>query len=162
MFWMGVFLKFSMKIIMLICTIFFVSIGHAESHIRLDPTAASTRPQCKTTTGMYGKDNLTEFEQSKRFSIPDEDRLIITLYSKQDMPCYTFNFTPELSPFMVLKIEDHQLTIMEMHGSTLNGNWLERKYHMDLKQQQLKQFSKQYISFYTDENGQSHPIYSDD
>ena len=63
---------------------------------------------------------------------------------------------------MVLKIEDHQLTIMEMHGSTLNGNWLESKYHMDLKQQQLKQFSKQYISFYTDENGQSHPIYSDD
>ena len=122
MFWMRIILKFSMKIIMLICTIFFVSIGHAESHIRLDPTATSTRPQCKITTGMYGKDNLTEFEQSKRFSMSDEDRLIITLYSKHDMPCYTFSFSPELSPFMVIKIEDHQLTIMEMHGSTLNDN----------------------------------------
>ena len=152
--------RFLKKIGVLCCAIF-ASVSHAESIIQLDQIATINQPECQTTAGMYATDNLTEFEKTKLFSMSDEDGLIITLYSKQKTPCFSFSFIPEQSPQMNLEIKRNQLTILEMYGSTLNGNWLKSVYKIDLKRKKLNKISSQFISFSTDENGQSHANISD-
>lgn len=150
-----------MKKIGALCCAFFASTSYAESIIQLNQIATINQPECQTTAGMYATDNLTEFEKTKRFSLFDENSLIITLYNKQKTACFSFSFTPEQSPQMNLEIKHNQLTILEMFGSTLNGNWLKSVYKIDLKRKKLSKISSQFILFSTDEDGQSHANISD-
>lgn len=125
----------------------------ASKLITLTKTEFSKSPKCQLLNEISFIDNLTELEKSKKFSMPDEDFLTISLLNKAKQPCFTFKYTPKISPYLNLQLSNKEMTIKEIHGSTLSGNWLERKYKIDLKKQKLYLLSDFHTSFSADADG---------
>lgn len=112
----------------------------------------SDSKECLQPNNWEITNDLDEFEN---FSIPNNDYLTIQLLSKNSVKCYEFKYHPEASANINTYWKDGYLYVVEMTGSTINGNWLEKKYIFDQNKRLLKDPQTKLITFHTDDNGNS-------
>ncbi|WP_353167344.1 hypothetical protein [Acinetobacter sp.] len=100
-------------------------------------------------------------EEVNRFKIDNGDYVTIQLNGKNKTSCYSFKYYPETSSSIDLSIKNNTLSILEMVGSTINGNWLKKTYQINIKNKFLIKKQAKAISFSTDEKGKIYKDVSD-
>ncbi|MCU4437135.1 hypothetical protein KTH93_16825 [Acinetobacter bereziniae] len=80
---------------------------------------------------------------------------------KKKASCYSFKYYPETSSFIDLSLKNDTLSILEMVGSTINGNWLKKTYQINVKDKLLIKKQAKAISFSIDEKGKIQKDVSD-
>ncbi|ATZ65095.1 hypothetical protein [Acinetobacter bereziniae] len=100
-------------------------------------------------------------EEVDRFKIDNGDYVTIRLNGNKKASCYSFKYYPETSSFIDLSLKNDTLSILEMVGSTINGNWLKKTYQINVKDKLLIKKQAKAISFSIDEKGKIQKDVSD-
>ena len=102
-----------------------------------------------------------DIKEIDRFKIDNYDYVTIRLNGENKVQCYSFKYYPETSPYINLSIKNNTLSVLEMVGSTINGNWLEKTYKINQKDKTISKKQAKCITFSVDEKGEPHKDVSD-
>lgn len=150
-----------MKKLVFICISLLSSFAYSATDdvIKLGQSSNFNLKSCQNIAQLHAsKPNKKEVDN---FRIDHNGFISIDLVGKNSLKCYSFKYYPETSPNLNLSIKNNKLVILEMVGSTINGNWLEKTYEINLKNNMLLRKKSKLISYSTDESGKSHKEISD-
>ena len=122
-----------MKKNLCILTLFFPLLAHADDNIKLILTKYSNTKECKNFRKFKAEDNRNSFKQ---FSIPDEDYLTVSLFSKNNKKCYSLKYYPDFSPVLHFVFSNKQIKIEEI-PSIATANRFYKLYQMDIAHQKF-------------------------
>ncbi len=100
-------------------------------------------------------------KEADSFKIDNNNYVTIRLNGKNKVQCYSFKYYPETSSHIKISIKNNTLSILEMVGSTINVNWLEKTYKINQKDKTLSKKQAKLITFSIDEKGKTHKDVSD-
>lgn len=52
-------------------------------------------------------------------------------------PGDSFNYYPDISPYLDFKVKKNTLYIIEMSGTASSGNWIKQRYNINIKNMSL-------------------------
>lgn len=91
--------------------VFISSISYADDNIDLIPTDYTKKIECRSFNSLK---SVTKFDESKQFSIPDEDYVIVSFFSKNNKKCYSMKYYPDMSPYLQLKLSNKKIIVKEI------------------------------------------------
>ncbi|MFW2146594.1 hypothetical protein ACK2M2_00420 [Acinetobacter sp. TY1] len=71
------------------------------------------------------------------FKINTDDYLLLELLGRDSIQCYSFNYYPDISPYLDFKVKKNTLYIIEMSGTASSGNWIKQRYNINIKNMSL-------------------------